>query len=83
MVTEIHTGRFFGSNFHMPVDFENIGVLFLTISGNLITYFRAKVKSQIKLVKDMTTDRVIEFIVTTDQLSTESQEIHDMVEYTA
>ncbi len=32
-------------------------------------------------MEDLTTDRVIELTETTDELSTESQEIHDMIEH--
>jgi photosystem II stability/assembly factor-like uncharacterized protein len=81
LVTEIHTGRFFGSYFYMLVDLATIGIVFLTISGILIAYFRAKVKNRKKLVEDLATDRVIELTETTDELSTESKEIHDMIEH--
>ncbi len=81
LVTEIHTGRFFGSYFYMLVDLATLGIVFLTISGFLIAYYRAKVKNRKKLVEDLATDRVIELTETTDELSTESQEIHDMIEH--
>jgi len=81
LVTEIHTGRFFGSYSYMLVDLATIGIIFLTISGILIAYFRASVKKRKKLVEDLAADRVIEFTETTDELSTESQEIHDMIEH--
>jgi len=81
LVTEIHTGRFFGSYFYMLVDLATLGIIFLTISGILIAYYRATVKNRKKLVEDLATDRVIELTETTDELSTESQEIHDMIEH--
>lgn len=81
LVTEIHTGRFFGSYFYLLVDLATIGIIFLTISGILIAYYRATVKNRKKLVEDIAADRVIELTETTDELSTESQEIHDMIEH--
>lgn len=81
LVTEIHTGRFFGSYFYMLVDLATLGIVFLTISGILIAYFRASVKKRKKLVEDLATDRVIKLTETTDELSSESQEIHDMIEH--
>ncbi len=81
LVTEIHTGRFFGSYFYMLVDLATLGIVFLTISGFLIAYYRAKVKNRKKLVEDLATDRVIELTETTDELSAESQEVHDMIEH--
>jgi photosystem II stability/assembly factor-like uncharacterized protein len=81
LVTEIHTGRFFGSYFYMLVDLATLGIILLTISGILIAYYRARVKTRKKLAEDLATDQVIEFTETTDELSTESQEIHDMIEH--
>lgn len=81
LVTEIHTGRFFGSYFFMLVDLATIGIVFLVISGFLIAYYRAIVKNRKKIVGDLATDKVIERTETADELSTESQEIHDMIEH--
>ncbi|MBT5551985.1 MAG: hypothetical protein HOJ79_16080 [Nitrospina sp.] len=79
LVTEIHNGRFFGSYFFMLVDLATIGIVFLTISGILIAYYRANVKKRKKLVEDLAADRAIELTETTDELSSESHEIHDMI----
>ncbi len=81
LVTEIHTGRFFGSYFFMLVDLATLGIIFLTISGILIAYYRTKIKNRKKIVEDLATDRVIELTEATDELSSESQEIHDMIEH--
>ena len=81
LVTEIHTGRFFGSYFYMLVDLATLGLIFLTISGILIAYYRAKIKNRKAIMGDLATDRAIELTEATDELSTESQEIHDMIEH--
>jgi photosystem II stability/assembly factor-like uncharacterized protein len=81
LITEIHTGRFFGSYFYLLVDVSTFGLIFLTLTGILITYYRAKLKNRIKLTEDMATDRVIQLNETTDELATESNEIHDMIEH--
>jgi photosystem II stability/assembly factor-like uncharacterized protein len=82
LVTEIHTGRFFGSYFFMLVDLATLGIVFLVISGILIAFYRARIKNRKKLADDtegLVTDRVIERTETTNVISTESQEIHDMI----
>ena len=79
LVTEIHTGRFFGSYFFMLVDLATLGIVFLVISGILIAYYRARIKNRKKLAEGLLVDRVIERAETTNELSTESQEIHDMI----
>lgn len=79
LVTEIHTGRFFGSYFFMLVDFATLGIVFLVVSGILIAYYRARIKNRKKLGEGLVVDRVIERTETTNELSTESQEIHDMI----
>ncbi|MBT3921470.1 MAG: hypothetical protein HOF21_02740 [Nitrospina sp.] len=81
LITEIHNGRFFGSYFFMIVDLATIGIVFLTLSGLLIAYYRARVKNRKKLIEDLATDRAIELTETTDELSSESHEIHDMIEH--
>jgi hypothetical protein len=79
LVTEIHTGRFFGSYFFMLVDFATLGIVFLVVSGILIAYYRARIKNRKNLGEGLVIDRVIERTETTNELSTESQEIHDMI----
>ncbi|MBT5376283.1 MAG: hypothetical protein HOL15_05690 [Nitrospinaceae bacterium] len=81
LVTEIHTGRFFGSFFFMLVDLSTLGLIVLALTGILITYYRAKLKNRTKLLEDSAADRVIKITETTNELSTESQEIHDMIEH--
>jgi photosystem II stability/assembly factor-like uncharacterized protein len=79
LVTEIHTGRFFGSYFFMLVDVATVGIVFLVVSGILIAYYRSKIKNRKKSAEDLVTDTVIKQTETTNKLSTESQEIHDMI----
>ena len=81
LITEIHTGRFFGSYFYMLVDLATLGLVFLAISGILIAYYRGKIKNRKIIVGDLAIDRAIKLTETTDELSIESQEIHDMIEH--
>ena len=81
LITEIHNGRFFGSYFYMLVDLATMGIILLTLSGLMIAYYRAKIKSRKKLVEDLPVDSVIQLTETTHELSSESQEIHDMIEH--
>lgn len=44
LVTEIHTGRFFGTYFYWVVDIATIGMIGLAISGLMIILYRKKIK---------------------------------------
>ncbi|MBT5469310.1 MAG: hypothetical protein HOK41_01785 [Nitrospina sp.] len=79
VITEIHNGRFFGSYFILLVDIATLGLIFLTFSGFVIAYYRAWVKKRKTI--ETTTDEVIEFQETADELASESEEIHDMIEH--
>jgi len=43
LVTEIHTGRFFGTYFYWLVDIATIGMIGLAISGLMIISYRKKI----------------------------------------
>lgn len=79
IITEIHTGRFFGSYFFMLVDIATMGLIFLSFSGVLIAYYRSWIKKKKPL--ELETDTAIEIHETTDELASESEEIHDMIEH--
>lgn len=85
LITEIHTGRFFGSWFMLLVDIATLGLIFLIITGVVIALYRTKI-AKTKKVKDeidkeeLAVDHMIDIQETADDLSHESHEIHDMIE---
>jgi len=80
LMTEIHTGRFFGSYFYLLVDLATLGLIFLIVSGAWISLYRTKM-ANIKREKDaMTVDQMLDIQETADDLSQESLQIHDMIE---
>ena len=81
LMTEIHTGRFFGSYFYLLVDLATLGLIFLIISGARIALYRtnlAKIKNE---KEDVEVEKILDIQKTADDLSNESQEIHDMIEH--
>jgi len=82
LITEIHTGRFFGNYFMLLVDLATVGLVVLVVSGFIITYYRSAVKARKKILADeAATDREIEIMETASDLSAESMAIHDMIEH--
>jgi hypothetical protein len=83
LITEIHTGRFFGSYFFLLVDLATVGLVILVISGIFIAVYRQQTKSRkkVSMTEDLDTDRIINIRETASDLSSESQDIHDMVEH--
>ena len=59
LVTEIHTGRFFGTYFYWLVDIATIGMIGLAISGLMIISYRKKIRKT-KLSKNRTLDEETE-----------------------
>lgn len=86
LVTEIHTGRFFGSYFYWLVDLSSVGMIFLAISGLMVVFYREKIKKS-KISKkarhdaEIDIDQRIEIVESADDLSLDSQTIHDMLEH--
>lgn len=80
LMTEIHTGRFFGSYFYLLVDLATLGLIFLIISGAWITLYRSRL-AKTKLEKEeIAVDQMLDIQETADDLSQESHQIHDMIE---
>lgn len=83
LITEIHTGRFFGNYFVLLIDLATLGLILLIFSG----IWAAAVRGQIKRGKkdrpaagELDNELLINVRETADDLSTESQGIHDMIE---
>ena len=81
LMTEIHTGRFFGSYFFLLVDLATLGLIFLIFSGARIALYRTNLAKTKKQKEDVEVEKILNIQKTADDLSNESQEIHDMIEH--
>ena len=85
LMTEIHTGRFFGDYVYLLVDIATAGLMALVFSGFGLAFYRkriAKTKKVKKLIsEEEAVDNVLDIQETADGLSQESSEIHDMIEH--
>lgn len=83
-ITELHTGRYFGSYFVLLVDLATLGLVGLVFSGIAILLFKAKKKQTAKQLQSTSKDseEVWEDIhEKVEDLSIESMEVHDMIEH--
>jgi len=83
LMTEIHTGRFFGSYFYLLVDLATLGLIFLIISGAWIALYRSKLAKNKIEKEEVAVDKMLDIQETADDLSQESHQIHDMIEHIA
>jgi photosystem II stability/assembly factor-like uncharacterized protein len=83
LITEIHTGRFFGNYFMLLVDLATLGLVLLVISGIWVGVNRKRLSRRKKIAPsdEMEEDLLINVQETADDLYTESNEIHDMIEH--
>lgn len=83
LVTEIHTGRFFGNYFMLLVDLSTLGLVLLVVSGIWVGVNRKKIRRQKKkaAVDEVEEDLMINVQETADDLYNDSNEIHDMIEH--
>ena len=86
LITEIHTGRFFGSYFYWLVDLASFGMIGLAVSGLMVVFYRKKIKkakTSKKIITDeeMEIDKMIDISESIEGMSIDSQNIHDMVEH--
>lgn len=81
LITEIHTGRFFGSYFVLLVDISTVGLVVLVISGIGMSLYRRKARKKFIAEKILDEDLILNIEDTADDLSSESKEIHDMIEH--
>ena len=86
LVTEIHTGRFFGSYFFWLMDLSSLGMIGLSISGLMIIFYRQKIKKnkpskEVLPDDEQELDNIINMSDSIDDISSNSQSIHDMVEH--
>jgi photosystem II stability/assembly factor-like uncharacterized protein len=83
LITEIHTGRFFGNYFMLLVDLATLGLIVLVISGIRLVLNRNKIRRQKNMppVSEDEEELLINVQETAGDLYTESTEIHDMIEH--
>jgi photosystem II stability/assembly factor-like uncharacterized protein len=81
LITELHTGRFFGSYFVLLVDISTVGLVALVFSGFAMSLYRRKVRKKKIVAEKIDDDLIIDIQDTTDDLTSESLEIHDMIEH--
>jgi len=82
LITEIHTGRFFGNYFMLLVDLATLGLILLVVSGIWVGVNRKKLRRLKDAPADeMEEDLLINVQETADDLYNESNEIHDMIEH--
>jgi photosystem II stability/assembly factor-like uncharacterized protein len=80
LVTEIHTGRFFGTYFYWVVDIATIGMIGLAISGLMIIYYRKKIKkTKLSRNRILDDDTEIDQIIDMSE-SFDNENIYDMAE---
>ena len=85
LMTEIHTGRFFGDYVYLLVDISTIGLMALVFSGFGLAFYRKRI-AKTRQVKKLITgeeavDNILDIQKTANDLSQESAEIHDMIEH--
>ena len=85
LMTEIHTGRFFGDYVYLLVDIATVGLVTLVFSGFGLAFYRKRIAKSKQVKKQITeeeaVDNVLDIQETADGLSLESVEIHDMIEH--
>ena len=88
LMTEIHTGRFFGNYVYLLVDIATVGLVVLIFSGFVIGTYRKKIAESKKtkeimekLVEEESVETILHIQETADDLSNESHQIHDMIEH--
>jgi photosystem II stability/assembly factor-like uncharacterized protein len=85
LMTEIHTGRFFGDYVYLLVDIATVGLMTLVFSGFGLAFYRKRVAKSKQVKKQITEEEAVDNLIdiqeTADGLSQESVEIHDMIEH--
>ena len=86
LLTEIHTGRFFGDLVFLLVDVSTVGLIFLVFSGAAISIYRNRIAKSSSLKErlqqaELPVDTILEIHETAEDLSSESHQIHDMIEH--
>jgi photosystem II stability/assembly factor-like uncharacterized protein len=85
LMTEIHTGRFFGDYVYLLVDIATVGLVVLVFSGFGLAFYRKRIAKSKQVKKQISEEEAVDNLLniqeTADGLSQESVEIHDMIEH--
>ncbi len=83
LATEIHTGRFFGNYFSLIFDIASVALIITSISGLYIYFIRAKIRKRHKekIEKLDKVDLIMDFNEKTQEISKDSNSIHDLAEH--
>lgn len=85
LMTEIHTGRFFGDYVYLLVDIATVGLITLVFSGFGLAFYRKRIAKSKQVKKKITEEEAVDNLLdiqeTADELSQESVEIHNMIEH--
>lgn len=86
LLTEVHTGRFFGDLIFVLVDVATVGLVFLVFSGIAISVYRNRIAKSNSLKErlnreEVPVDAILEIQETANDISSESHQIHDMIEH--
>lgn len=83
LITEIHTGRFFGNYFYLIFDIATIFLIITSITGLYIYFIREKIwkRQKGKIEKLEKVDLIMDFKEKTDEISKDSENIHTLAEH--
>jgi len=85
LMTEIHTGRFFGDYVYLLVDIATIGLVLLVFSGFGLAFYRKRIAKSKPVKQQISEEEAVDDFLniheTADGLSQESVKIHDMIEH--
>ncbi|SVA42551.1 uncharacterized protein METZ01_LOCUS95405, partial [marine metagenome] len=86
LVTEIHTGRFFGSYFYWLVDISSVGMIGLAITGLMVIFYRKKIKKtkvpkKKTLDEEIEIDNIIDMSESNNEVQIDKQKAHIMIEH--
>lgn len=83
LVTEIHTGRFFGNYFYLIFDIASVSLIIISITGIYIFFNRMRVwQKQKERIEDLDKiDLIIDFNEKSDEISRDSKKIHHLAEH--
>lgn len=83
LITEIHTGRFFGNYFYLIFDIASVFLIIVSITGVYIFFFRIRVwqKQKVKIGKLEKIDLIMDINEKSVEISKHSGSIHNLTEH--
>lgn len=83
LITEMHTGRFFGNYFYLIFDIASVFLIIISITGAYIFFFRTRVwqKQKVKIEKLDKVDIIMDFNEKSIEISKHSENIHELTDH--